>query len=100
MLISTKGNNKWAEMEHPRSRCTAIACQHENKNLLIIAGGENSVGTALTTVEILHVTTTSKRPMTVCSLPEPLYSCSAAIVKEHLYLLGGWNECQKATNKV
>ena len=100
MLISTKRNYKWAEMEHPRSRCTAIACQHENKNLLIIAGGENSVGTTLTTVEILYVTTTSKRPMTACSLPEPLYCCSAAIVKEHLYLLGGWNEREKATNKV
>ena len=100
MLISAEGNREWAEMQHPRSRCTAIPYQHEDKKLLIVAGGENPVRTTLTTVEILHITTTSTRPMIACSLPDPLYSCSAAIVRDHLYLLGGWHECQKATNKV
>ena len=100
ITISSEGNNKWAEMEQPRSRCTAIACQHECRNLLIIAGGENPVGITLTSVEILQVTTTTKTWKTTCSLPETVYSCSAAIVKDHLYLLGGWNERQKASNKL
>ena len=100
ITISSEGNKQWAKMNQPRSRCTAIACQPDGKNLLVIAGGENPVGTTLTTVEILQVTTTSKTWMTVCPLPETVYSCSAAVVKEHLYLLGGWNERQKASNKL
>ena len=100
--ISSDGNNIWAEMKQPRSRCTSIACQHDGKNLLIIAGGEHPVGTTLTTVEILQVTTTSKIWKTVCPLPEtlPVYSCSAAVVKDQLYLLGGWNKRQYASNKL
>ena len=100
ITISSEGNKQWAKMQQPRSRCTAVACQHDGKNLLIIAGGEDPVGSTLTTVEILHVATTSKTWMTVCPLPETVYSCSAAVVKDHLYLLGGWNERQKASNKL
>ena len=98
--ISSDGNNKWAEMKQPRSRCTSIACQHDGQDLLIIAGGEHPVGTTLRTVEILQVTTTSKIPMIVCPLPEMLYSCSAAVVKDQLYLLGGWVKRQDASNKL
>ena len=87
-------------MKDPRSRCTAIKAQHDGKTLLVIAGGETPGGTTLTTVEILQVTTTSKTWKTACPLPEPLYSCSAAVVKDHLYLLGGWNERQKASSKL
>ena len=100
IAITTEGNSEWAKMKHPRSRCTAIKTQHDGKTLLIIAGGEDPVGTTLSTVEILQVTTTSKTWKTACSLPETLYSCSAAVVKDHLYLLGGWNRCQKASNKL
>lgn len=100
ITISSEGNQKWAKMQEPRRRCTAIACQHDGKNLIIIAGGENPVGTTLTSVEILQVATTSKTWKTVCPLPQTVYSCSAAVVKDHLYLLGGWNKRQSASNKV
>jgi N-acetylneuraminic acid mutarotase len=100
ILISSEGNKPWTKMKQPRSRCTSIACQYDGKNLLIIAGGEHPVGNTLKTVEILQVTTTSKISKIVCPLPEMLYSCSAAVVKDHLYLLGGWNERQKASNKL
>ena len=99
-IISSEGNKKWTEMKQQRSRCTAITCQHEGNTLLIVAGGENPVGTTLTTVEILNTTKFNNSWSSACSLPETLYSCSAAIVKDHLYLLGGWNKRQKATPKV
>ena len=96
--ITIKENKKWSEMIEKRSRCTAITCQHEGTTLLIVAGGENPVGKSLTTVEILN--TMNNEWMVACSLPEGLYSCSSAVVKDYLYLLGGWNTCQTATNKV
>ena len=87
----------WNQMNKGRCRCTSITCR--KSKLLIIVGGENPVGTILTTVEVLNVESNSWYSVE-CNLPEERYSCSAAIVKNHLYLLGGWKERQLATHKV
>ena len=89
-------NTIWKHMKHKRSRCTAIVT--DQGDMLIIAGGENPVGTTLTSVEVLNLTTNIWS--IVSSLPEKRYSCSAAIVNNYLYILGGWIERQKATRVV
>ena len=101
-IIRLDGTNVfplWGRMQKPRSRCTSITCQNrEDHSLLIIAGGEDPVGTTLKTVEILNVTT--KSWSFACSLPQVRYSCSAAIVNNNIYILGGWIKRQEATRKV
>ena len=84
-------------MQHERSRCTAIVTKEQD--LLIIAGGENPVGTMLTSVEVID-TITKRTRRSVSPLPQMRSTCSAAIVNNHLYLLGGWIGCQQATRAV
>ena len=94
--IIAEDNKHFGKMAEKRSRCTAIVT--DQRDMLIIAGGENPVGTTLTSVEVLNLTTNTWS--IVSSLPEKRYSCSAAIVNNHLYLLGGWIGCQEATRAV
>ena len=98
MHISPTGNTVWKHMKHPRSRATSITCQYGEKNLLVVAGGEHPVGIILTTVEVLNITTNTWS--NACPLPETRYSCSAAIVMDSIYLLGGWKGREKATREV
>ena len=99
LINITDGNIIWKTMNEPRSRCTSITFTIDNNTYLIIAGGEHPEGNTLTSVEIL-TKSDDYRAKLVCPLPEKRYSCSAAIVKDNLYLLGGWKERQKATRKV
>lgn len=92
--VGSDGQVQWNEvlpsMPTKRSRTTAFTytCRRDGKTLIIVIGGEDENNTALTTVEILDVTTgTWYRAQ---SLPEPRYCSSGTIVNDHIYILGGW----------
>ena len=87
-------NKLWGRMTQPRNRCTSITWS----DFLAIAGGENPVGNILNSVDILNIKT--KAWSHACPLPDTRYSCSAALVNNYLYLLGGWKDRQKATRQV
>ena len=91
-------NKLWKRMTKARNRCTSVTWSHCENNFLAIAGGENPVGTILQSVEVLNITADTWS--LACPLPETRYSCSAALVNNHLYLLGGWKGRQRATRQV
>ena len=64
---------------------TAVVC---SRKALIVAGGKGEWWTKLTTVEVMD--TNTRQWSTVSSLPHPLYSASATICGDRVYLGGGW----------
>ena len=79
-----------------RSRATALVCKFNNKDVLIIAGGERrafnvdpkSKFESLRTVEV----GTQQSWNLACALPGTLCCASATVFKGNICLLGGWSE--------
>ena len=66
-----------------------------NEKYLIVAGGEDSFGTIIKTVEVLNVAT-HQRSIT-SELPIPLLHLTGAILKDKVYILGRTDRSQRPT---
>lgn len=75
-------------MHQERCRCTAAVCSEGQ--WLIVIGGEHPIGNFLETVELMHTRTYTW--YFASSLPKTQYSCSAAILNNCVYILGGWTK--------
>ena len=86
MSLTTKGN--WMEKLPPMPTRRKYATSVCTETALIVVGGTGGkYNRDLTTVEVLNIET--HEWFTAVNLPEPLYSCSATICGDRLYMLGG-----------
>ena len=77
----------WTELFPPMSTRRIYATLVRTETSLIVVGGTGVNYKNLTTVEVLNIET--HEWFTAVNLPEPLYSCSASVCGDRLYLLGG-----------
>ena len=86
-LIEEGGGKDW--MEHfprmpTRRELTAVVCSGKT---VVVAGGKGEWRAKLTTVEVMD--TDTLQWSTVSRLPHPLYSASATVCGDTIYLVGG-----------
>ena len=84
----------YTKMNTARSWATAIS----HNEVLIIMGGKDVNGTALSSVELFD--SESKEWYNCSDLPSPHYLINAVIVNNNLYLLGGINKTNKSAPNV
>ena len=80
----------WTEEYPPMSIERFNATAACNNNMLVVAGGFGKGWSSIADVEVLNVP--SRLWATVQSLPYPIYSASATVCNETVYIVGGYFE--------
>ena len=88
--MSLTNESKWTENFPPMSTERMFVTAVCTETVLIVAGGVGPNG-RLATIEVLNFETNLWS--TAANLPESLFCCSAAVLSDHLYMLGdGWGD--------
>ena len=82
-------DRKWVKTFPPMPTKRSDTCAVSSGAALIVIGGVRDISVALSTVEVMDVST--KVWTTAASLPEPLNSASGTICGDRVYLLGATN---------
>ena len=85
-LMSLTNEHKWTENFPPMPTKRMFVTAVSTETVLIVAGGVGSNG-RLATIEVLNFETSQWS--TAADLPETLFYCSAAVLDDQLYMLGG-----------
>ena len=91
-------DRKWVETFPPMPTKRAMTCAVSSGAALIVIGGEGNGDVAVSTVEVMDVST--KVWTTAASLPEPLSIASGTICGDRVYLLGAVNRSHSSTKSV
>ena len=91
-------DNKWTKQFPPMpTKCwlTAVVCSGKS---LVVAGGVGEGRKKLSTVEVMD--TKTLQWSTASSLPHPLYTASATLCGDQVYMLGGFDQNDKPSKSV
>lgn len=90
----TQDGGMWFEEYPPMSVERFNAVGAFCNDMLIVAGGFNTAWNVIVQVEVMNID--SREWSTVQSLPHPIYSASAAVCNDTLYIVGGYYEKARA----
>ena len=97
-LTGEGGSRRWTKEYPPmptNRRATTSLCTGAT---LIVAGGREDGGAALSTVEVMN--TENHQWSTAADLPQPMYMASATVCGDRIYMLGGVDEHLMPTKSV
>ena len=91
-------DNKWTKQFPPmptKRSVTVVVCSGRS---LVVAGGVGGGNKKLSTVEVMD--TGTLQWSTASSLPHPLYSASATLCADQIYMLGGFYKLEEESTSV
>ena len=97
-LVEKGGKKEWVEKFTcmlTKRKLASVVCSGKD---LVVAGGKGEGDTVLTTVEVMDTDTLQWSP--VSSLPDPLSDASATLCGDCIYLVGGFDQHNNATETI